>query len=417
MSQLKEMSQEGCAGNVGDRIRVIQLIYQAYLPNQGRYPRVSDQAQILQRAGCDVTVLACDRDCRHPEQETLEGIEVRRIRVKTRENRGPVGQFLPLLLFAGRVLRWFEEHAVDALVCHNLDVLPLGLLVRRKTGCKLIFDAHEPNYYALWPRPLAFMVALIERLDVALARRCDAVSVTNGYQIKKYGDAGVRRIALVGNYTRPALRIDDLDEDKFKSDVTVFGRLGTFYRDVGLEPTLRAFARLHEKVPSARLMLGGRVVDTYRAAFEREVSEAEVGPVLDCVGSYDAARIPDLYRKIHVSCLVYPRNAWFRNITPTKFFDSISNGVPVIMTDIGGLGDIITEHRCGIVVDENDIDAICDAMLRLAKDRELLIDMARNALKLRKSVFSWEAMRDAYVKLLQDVCGSSLGQVASGTPG
>jgi hypothetical protein len=87
------------AGSGGDAKRVVKLLYQSYLPHQGRYPRVSDQAQILGNAGFEVTVLACDRECRHPREETLEGVRVERIPVRTRENLGPLLQWLQLLIY------------------------------------------------------------------------------------------------------------------------------------------------------------------------------------------------------------------------------------------------------------------------------------------------------------------------------
>ena len=43
-------------------IRIVKLIFQTYLPFQGRFPRVSGQARMLREAGHRVMILACDRD-------------------------------------------------------------------------------------------------------------------------------------------------------------------------------------------------------------------------------------------------------------------------------------------------------------------------------------------------------------------
>ena len=76
--------------------RIVKLIYQTYAPFQGRYPRVSGQAQILLNRGFEVTVLACDRDGTRPSTEILEGVRVVRITQKSGEMRGPFRQILPL---------------------------------------------------------------------------------------------------------------------------------------------------------------------------------------------------------------------------------------------------------------------------------------------------------------------------------
>ena len=80
-------------------LRVVKLIFQSYLPYQGRYPRVSDQAGILQAAGHDVTILACDRECRHPLRETVGGVKVERIYVRAGEHAGPFLQWFPIVVF------------------------------------------------------------------------------------------------------------------------------------------------------------------------------------------------------------------------------------------------------------------------------------------------------------------------------
>jgi glycosyltransferase involved in cell wall biosynthesis len=381
------------------RVRVVKLIFQTYLPFQGRYPRVSGQARMLREAGHDVTVLACDRDGTHPRQETLDGVPVERITVATGEMRGPLRQIVPILVFYTRAFRWLRSHPFDLLHCHNLDVLPLGYLIRLTKRIRLLFDAHEPNYYALWPGRWQFMVALVERVDLFFSKRADAVSVTNNYQVEKYREAGVRRVELIGNYPSPDLRADggpSADDRPY-----VFGRLGTFYPEVGLEETMAAFRLVTERHPRARFMLAGRIVDSYRTRFDEAVQPLD--DKVEWIGPYRASQMPELYGRIRVSCLIYPKTAWFRNITPRKFFDSMANGVPVLMTDIGGLGAVIREHRCGLVVDEKDIDGIREAMERLMSDDDLVDELAANALALARSDYSWEAVSARYVKLNEEL--------------
>lgn len=399
---------ENCQERVDSQAKrghVVKLVYQSYLPYQGRYPRISDQAKILRDAGYKVTILACDRQCRHPKKEEIDGIAVRRLWVRTAENMGPLFQWLPLLIFFCKCFNWLHSKQIDILICHNLDVLPLGWLVRRAKGCKLIFDAHEPSYYALWPDPFKFMVLLIGHLDVILARKCDGVSVTNAYQKVKYQKRGVKTVTIIGNFARPELRTNKFSEKRFHDGAIVFGRFGTFYQKVGLEETLAAFRSLLNAGIRVRLIIGGRVVDNYRTSFLNSIKE--IGSAVQYVGPYDYRDVPKLYKRIHVAVLTYPRSDWFRHITPTKFYDAVSNGVPVIMTDIGGLGEYVKKKRCGMVVDENDISGIAGAMERLARDRVLLASMSRNAFNAGITDFDWFQMRKKYVEFVERITEES----------
>jgi glycosyltransferase involved in cell wall biosynthesis len=381
--------------------KIVILIYQTYLPYQGRYPRVSGQAKILQENGFEVIVLACDRERAHPVKEILEGIRVERIPVKTGEMQGPFRQLLPFLVFLVKSLRWLFTHRFDSLHCHNLDVLPVGCLVKLLKRCPVLFDAHEPNYYAMWPKkwkPVSRLLTLLERV---MAKNVDAISVTNNYQVQKYRKLGVRRIELVGNYTHPRLGADEVREEKFLKPHVTFGRLGTILHETGFEESVAAFVRIIDVYPQARWLIAGRIVDNYRNAFFRLIEP--VSEHLQLMGTYPIEKLPELNRRIDVSLLIYPKNAFYRNITPQKFYDSLANGVPVIMTDIGGLGDIIRERKCGLVVDEGGIDTIADAMARLIDDTALRKKMARNALRLAKTDYAWQSMARRYVDLQQNL--------------
>jgi len=383
------------------KVKIIKLIYQTYLPYQGRYPRVSGQAKILQESGFDVTVLACDREGSHPGREILEGIQVQRIPVKTREMRGPFKQTLPLLLFWIKSLKWLLIHQVDILHCHNLDVLPVGCLAKLLKGCRVLFDAHEPNYYALWPKKWKPILKPLKAFERVSARSVDTISVTNHYQVQKYQKMGARRVELVGNYPHPCLGATEVDEEKFLRTHVTFGRLGTIYPEIGIEASVEAFIRIIEVYPQARLLIAGRVVDNHKEDFLRMIEP--IRNRLQLLGAYPAQKMPDLYRQIDVSLLIYPKSAWFRNITPRKFFDSLANGVPVIMTDIGELGDIIRSRKCGLVVDEQDNDTIFDAMARMIEDTVLRRTMALNALSLATTDFNWNTMARRYVDLHKDL--------------
>jgi glycosyltransferase involved in cell wall biosynthesis len=365
---------------------------------------VSAQAKALQRAGHDVVVLGCDREARHPIRDVVEGVPIERIPVPAAEMGGPLRHFGPLLEFFRLAMRWADAHPVDVLVCHNLDVMPLGLRLRGRTGCRLLFDSHEPHHYAMWGGGLRVLLPLVERLDLGLARRADAVTVTNAYQEGKYRRAGVRAVRIVGNFTPPGSRIARIDATKFLAAETRFGRFGTFFHGVGLEPTAEAFRQLRAERADIEIVLGGRVLESYQSAFDDQVEKLR--PSSNILGRYDSAMTPDLYSRIHVSVLTYPLSRFYRHITPLKFYDSISNGVPVIMSDIGDLGQVIRTHECGIVVDPEDVEAIRTAMDRLASDRQLLRTMSENALALAEREFSWERLEraccDAVAELLQD---------------
>ena len=370
---------------------VIKLLSNSFVPIQGRYPRIHGEALSLSGFDCDVTVHGWDRTGALPKTETLDGVKVERVRVSSSEMRGPLQGFF-LIAFWIKTFFKLVFRRVDVVHCHNLDVLPLGYALKIFKGASLVFDAHEPDYYALWPdryKPLLGVINFVERF---FAKRSDSVIVTNDYQQRKFKEIGVEAVQIIGNYPVEDLIVKKIVPEKFRRKKLAFGRIGTIYDDVGIEESAEAFALCDFKGADVSLFLAGRVVDTYKSRLE-----SILAPLVDKVelyGAYKAMMMPELYDKIDVSLMLYRKTDWFVHITPTKFYDSIANGVPVIMTDIGGLGDVIKEYKCGIVVDENDLKGVREAMETLAADVELREGMARNALKLAQDEYNWQRMEE-----------------------
>lgn len=383
-------------------MRILKILSQSFIPEQARFPRIFGEAQSLVRSGHQVVVFGWDRAGSAAPTEELAGFQVERVRVTSRELRGP-GQIIPLLRFSARLLRRVWSRSYDVVHCHNLDVLPIGYLLKKFKGSLLVFDAHEPNYYTLWPRRWRWLLFPVQLAERFLSKRADYVIVTNQYQMEKYKKLGVKRVSLIGNYPIRDYLLEALAPEKFSRTECVFGRLGTLYPapGIGIREMVAAFKLIAPKYPEARLFLAGRVVPSYYKELDEILNS--VRDRVTVAGAYEATEIPRLYAQVDVSLLPYHRNEWFGQITPTKFYDSLAQGVPVIMTDIGDLGSVIRKGRCGFVIDEHDIEGIAQAMEAFLLERNLREEMARNALSLAQNEYNWDLMQEKLVRIYEEL--------------
>jgi glycosyltransferase involved in cell wall biosynthesis len=236
-------------------------------------------------------------------------------------------------------------------------------------------------------------------MERTLAKRFDHVFVHNQYQIEKFQTAGVSRLTQVGSYPNRLTSVAAPPERP--RDTVVIGRLGTIYEDNGLEELVAGFQRLLERksrspsAPEYRLLLAGRVFDSYRATLDALVRP--IAGYVEQTGAFQSEDLPRLYRSIDISTMIYRRNSWFKNVTPTKLFDSMINGVPVLANDIGEVPQIVNEGPCGLIVDETDPDSICDGIERLAGDPQLHRQMAARSLELAREKYTWEAYQDRFL--------------------
>jgi glycosyltransferase involved in cell wall biosynthesis len=306
--------------------------------------------------------------------------------------------------FWRRLTSILVERRFDAIHANDLDTLPAGWWAARSTGARLVFDAHEPNYYAYWPAYQYPALAAARQLERSLARRSAHVIVTNSYQTEKYRRMGVSRVTLVANYPLLALVEAARPPDYGDLSEVVLGRIGAIYEDTGVEEIVQAVQMLLERGRKVRLLLAGRLVDSYRARFHALLSP--VKDKTDVVGTYMPEQIGDLYQRCHISLQPYQLSPWFRHITPVKFFESIAHGVPVVATDIGGIGDIMRETGCGAVLPSSAPEEIANAVDALISQPAQLQRMSQNGMTAVREKYNWEQMVTALIEVYQNLWDS-----------
>jgi glycosyltransferase involved in cell wall biosynthesis len=391
--------------------KVIALFGMSFHPAQGRYLRVRNQLRALAAAGHDVLLLCWDREGRLPMEESRDGIRIRRIRIPAPVGAGPRRNAGNVLRFNRAAYRHLMREPVDVVHCYNLDAIFAAFVAAKRRRARAVLDLCEPEYYALWKARYRWLLGVVNAIELGLARRFDHVLVHNRFQVRKFEEAGIRHLTQVGSYPNR----DVIPEAPTRSDGArfVIGRLGTIYEDNGIEEILEAYRMLLDRErdrrdgPAFHLFLAGRVFDRYRETFERLVE-----PFRDRMtvhGAFDASEMAALYRRIDLSLVLARRTRWFRNITPTKLFDSMACGVPVLASDIGEARETIDEGRFGLIVDERDPRAICEAIEAIALPPGVRDGMARNAVALARRRYTWEACEPGFL--------AAYSRVMEGAPG
>ena len=377
--------------------RILMLFSMSFEPYQGRYLRAYNEAGTLVESGHQVTVLGWDRSGKSIPFEVRNGITIERIYESAPDSTN-IHSLSNFIRFSARVLSHLRKKSFDLIHCHNLQLLPLGILLKRLNKVPLIFDSCEPDYFVLYPRKLQSMVKFFERF---MANQADAIFVHNAYQVRKYRISGHPLVTLIGSYPTKEM-IRETDEKASTKEKIIIGRIGSIYQDNGIEEILAGFRLISKCMENIELLFAGRVFDSYQDKFKHLIKGME--NKVKVTGAFNSQDMPKLYSRIDISIIVCRRSAWFKNITPTKFFDSLAMGVPVIVSDMGGLKDIIERYRCGIVVDERNPEKVAEAIKKMIENPALRHEMVLNGLRAIKESYNWERMKtrllNVYSKLI-----------------
>lgn len=95
--------------------------------------------------------------------------------------------------------------------------------------------------------------------------------------------------------------------------------------------------------------------------------------------------------------------AFYRGTSPNKFFDFIAAGKPVLNNYPGWLADMISTHRCGLVVPPDDPEAFADALEYASANRDEVSRMGRAARQLAREEFDRDLLANRFCSLLESV--------------
>jgi glycosyltransferase involved in cell wall biosynthesis len=159
---------------------------------------------------------------------------------------------------------------------------------------------------------------------------------------------------------------------------------GTQYARYRVDAGLRTLALVRERVPDARLLVTGLLRwpsdATPRTDADRLARALRVETAVDYVGPYAQADAVAIYQRADV--LLHTK---YNDPCPTIVIEALACGLPVVYSSSGGVPELVGEAAgLGVPAAENwdrdiapDPEALCDAVLRVDRDRTAFAAAAR----------------------------------------
>ncbi len=277
------------------------------------------------------------------------------------------------LLAVGRLARWFRRNNVD-LVATQLSTASLwGTLAARMLGLPSVATVRALNSktcYVYADRIIAVSHAvkahLIEQgIDAAKIR-----VVYNGVDLDKFAPCTDRARA------KSALGLPD--------DVLVIGVVAHLTEKKGHKWFVDAVAPLCHTHPQLRIVLLGE--GNERANIERQVCERNIGDRVIFAGFH--ADVKPWMSAMDMVVLPPIAKEGFGRVLA----EAGAMSLPVIGSDIGGIGEVIVSGKTGFVVAPSDECALRNAMAMLIEDEGLRAKMGAAGHARARSDFSQERM-------------------------
>jgi glycosyltransferase involved in cell wall biosynthesis len=91
-----------------------------------------------------------------------------------------------------------------------------------------------------------------------------------------------------------------------------------------------------------------------------------------------------------------------RDGLPTVILEALLHRVPVIATDVAGIGEVIEDGVTGLLIPPGDPQAIAEAVLRMVRHRNAALEMAGRGRARVLTEFNPEANHRRVLELFQE---------------
>ena len=319
-------------------------------------PRPRRAAETFVHAGMNVEVV-CLMDEGSPKRDTFNGIEIDRIGLK--HKRGSKLYYLRqyclfiLIAFAKLAVRSLRRryHVVHI---HNMpDILVFAALVPKCLGAKVILDLHDPmpelmmTIFDLRRQSQAVrLMALIEKWSIAFAdvvltvnRACEKLFVSRSCVASKVSVVMNSPDERIFKYSPAQIRNRQLDEVNAPFIIMYHG---TLVERNGVDLAVEALIKLRQSVPIAELRIYGP-----RTPFLEKVmltvTEKGLEKAVHYLGPRRLEQLAEAIAECDVGVIPNKRSIFTEINTPTRIFEYLALGKPVVAPRAPGIQDYFSE--------------------------------------------------------------------------
>jgi glycosyltransferase involved in cell wall biosynthesis len=353
MKRLSKTSAQFGASTINTRplagMRAVAVVYSSY-PSD---PRPRRAAEALAKEGASVEVICLKQTDQEPSRESFDGVEVTRVPLQHRRagKFSYLAQYGSFILISGAILAFRALRRPYHLVhVHNMpDALVFSALIPKILGAKIVLDLHDPMPEVMEAifglRETSFSVWLLKKVEKWSIRFADAVLTVNKAckQIFSTRSCLAEKITVIMNspdekifqFRQPS-RQNPGQRDHSKPFVIMYH--GSLVERHGLDLAVVALGKIRESIPTAELRIYGRST-SFLEQVMNSVQKSEFRDAVRYLGSKNLDEISAAIGECDVGIIPNRRNIFTQLNTPTRIFEYLSQGKPVIAPRTPGILD------------------------------------------------------------------------------
>jgi len=291
-----------------------------------------------------------------------------------------------------------------AFIVHLQDpeLIPAGILLKI-AGRKVIYDIHEDFAQATlarhWvPLPLRYLIGfaggLMERVS---ARFFDAIIAATPAIAERFRFHS--RTVTVCNYPLTG----EIPERTGEAPGNFIICAGVISENRGALVMLEAMGILNKKHQATLLLAGHFSPGSLRPVMEQHPGWKHV----EYLGYLDRPGLASALKRASAGLVILDPEERFKVALPTKMFEYMAAGIPVIASDFPLWRQIVGESGCGLLADPTRPEAVAEAIESVLSHRMESMEMGKRGREAFLSKYNWATQESILLTLYRDLAGGT----------
>lgn len=355
--------------------------------NDGTDARIGKVCRSLSKMGFELHYVGWDRCPDADKPVDLGSAHLHIIRNVTPHGRFTVSGFIR---FARHVVNKLREIRPNTVCCvdeeYSLLAMPMRFLFYRFLVCDVMDALYDRHSHRNWPMRTALRVlSFINRLGA------NRLIATDEARFEKFGRFK-SKCTVVGNYP------EDPGEDVAKTLLDGPTRIyaaGSMSVPRGLKQLIAAV----DATTDVEIISAGWLYDDYaKEVFAKHPSVSFRGIVSLSESLQLAAQCDAVF------AFYEPHSVNNRMASPTKLYDALSVGRPVIINEEAEVSEWVADNEVGFRLPYADTEGLKQVLASLKEHRQKLPQFAQHARWSFRQGYSWEAMEPRLRQLYTSLC-------------
>lgn len=364
----------------------ILFITQYYPPEIGAASnRIGYFAQFMAKAGHEVSVLTSSPN--YPEgkiypgyknrysKQIENGVTVHRTRIFLTPKSGTISRLIHYLSFiASSLVAKFKIARPDVIIATSppLFVGLIGVIFKKLWRTKLVTDIRD-----IWPESVESVGAVKNSRLIKQAKKMAQWIYKSSDNITATSP-GIQKqipfpVTIIPNGAELDLFKPDTNGSQIRRKWNVEGKFVVLYTgNLGLAQAPEIFIKTAKILKGDHLDIAFLIVGS-GVYFEKLQKEAHENGLTNLIftGVQPRVRMPEFVAAADVCIIPYKAADTFRNTFPSKMFDYMAGGKPILINLEGEASELIKKAQCGMLVKEEDAQDLANVILKLKADRNL----------------------------------------------